>query len=493
MMAKKGLKNQMKYDVIIIGAGVAGLYAAMHLPISKKVLLINKRETFKCNTFYAQGGVALAVDDDDVALHVEDTLEAGAGLCDEDAVISMSENSREAIDDLISRGFLFDSDEDGNLLYTKEAAHSKERILHAGGDATGRYLHHFLLSQNPHPMLGNARVVDLLIKDGECYGVTVLDHRESRNIYAKDVIIASGGVGSLYEYHTNAPCISADMQGLCIEKGIELENMEMMQFHPTVFVNSEFAQKQLLTEALRGEGATIEDENAKRFLFDYDERGELAPRDIVSKSIYDYTKKTGLKVYLNCSNFEYHYFTQRFPNIFKNLQNLGFDVPNQRVPISPAFHYAIGGIKSTLDGKVEGVKGLYAVGEVASTKVHGANRLASNSLLEGLVFAKKAALKIIKNGREEKNLEFGIIKEIMSLKDDKTKKNLLRKIMWQNVSIVRTKRGLNDALEQINALLNENIGRLLKFRLLTARQIVLSALLREESVGVHTILEENKC
>jgi L-aspartate oxidase len=281
------------------------------------------------------------------------------------------------------------------------------------------------------------------------------------------------------------------MQGLCIEKGIELENMEMMQFDPTVFVNSEFAQKQLLTEALRGEGATIEDENGKRFLFDYDERGELASRDIVSKAIYDYTQKTGLKVYLNCSNFEYHYFTQRFPNIFKNLQDLGFDVPNARVPISPAFHYAIGGIKSNLDGQVEGIKGLYAVGEVASTKVHGANRLASNSLLEALVFAKKAALKIIENGREEKNLEFEVTQEIMSLKEDKTKKNLLRSIMWENVSIVRTKRGLSDALEQINALLNENIGRLLKFRLLTAKQIVLSALSREESVGVHTILEEN--
>jgi L-aspartate oxidase len=480
----------MKYDVIIIGAGVAGLYAAMHLPKDKKVLLINKRETFKCNTFYAQGGIALAVDEDDVPLHVEDTLEAGAGLCDEKAVESMSKNSRDAIDDLIRRGFVFDSDDEGNLLYTKEAAHSRERILHAGGDATGRYLHHFLLSQNPHPMLGNARVVDLLIKDGECYGVTVLDHRESRNIYANDVIIASGGIGSLFEFHTNAPCISADMQGLCIQKGIKLENMEMTQFHPTVFVNSEFAQKLLLTEALRGEGATIEDEDGRRFLFDYDKRGELASRDIVSKAIYDYTQKTNSKVYLNCSNFGYHYFTQRFPNIFKNLRDLGFDMPTQRVPISPAFHYAIGGIKSDLKGRVDGVKNLYAVGEAASTKVHGANRLASNSLLEGLVFAKEAALDIISNETKQKDIEFDVTDEIMSLKDDKAKKNLLRKIMWENVSIVRTKSGLNSALEQINALLNEKIGRLLKFRLLTAKEIVSSALNRGESVGVHTIYEE---
>lgn len=481
----------MNYDVIIVGAGVAGLYAAQYLPLDKKVLIINKRETFKCNSFYAQGGVALAVDDDDIELHVKDTLDAGAGLCDEEAVRTLSESSRSTIDNLIKSGFEFDSDKDGNLLYTKEAAHSRERILHAGGDATGRHMHHFLLSKNPHPMLGDTRVVDLLIKDGECYGVTVLDHRESRNIYADNVIIASGGVGSLYEYHTNAPCISADLQGLCVLKGIELENMEMMQFHPTVYVNSENAQKLLLTEALRGEGATVVDENGKRFLFDYDERGELASRDIVSKSIYDYSKKTSLKVYLDFNNFEYHYFTQRFPNIFKNLQDLGFDVPEQRVPISPAFHYAIGGIKTDLNGRVPHVKGLYAIGEVASTKVHGANRLASNSLLEGLVFAKRAAEDILKHSENKEPIEFEILDEVMSEKDDKAKKNLLRKIMWENVSIVKTKNGLNDAFNQINALLNEKIGKLLKFRLLTAREIVLAALAREESIGVHFIKKDS--
>lgn len=481
----------MKYDVIIVGAGVAGLYAALNLPKDKKVLVINKRETFKCNSFYAQGGVALAVDEDDIELHVKDTLDAGAGLCDEEAVRTLSENSRSSIDDLIKRGFEFDSDESGNLLYTKEAAHSRERIVHAGGDATGRYMHFFLLENNPHSMLTDTRVVDLLIKDGECYGVTVLDQRESRNIYADNVILASGGVGSLYEYHTNAPCISADMQGLCVLKGIELENMEMMQFHPTVYVNSENAQKLLLTEALRGEGATIEDENGRRFLFDYDERGELASRDIVSKAIYDYSKKTGLKVYLSFKNFEYHYFTQRFPNIFKNLQDLGFDVPSQRVPISPAFHYAIGGIKTDLNGRVPSVKNLYAIGEVASTKVHGANRLASNSLLEGLVFAKRAAEDILKKKSKNKEVIFEVSDEVMSEKDDKAKKNLLRKIMWENVSIVRTKSGLNDALNQINALLNKKIGKLLKFRLLTAKEIVTAALARDMSIGVHFIKKDN--
>ena len=482
----------MKYDVIIIGAGVAGLYASMNIPRDKKVLIINKRETFKCNTFYAQGGVALARDEDDIPLHIKDTLAAGDGLCDEKAVDVLSKNSRKAIDDLIQHGFDFDTNEAGELLYTKEAAHSCERILHAGGDATGRYLHHFLLEQNSHAMLSDARVVDLLIDEGECYGVTVLDHRQSRNIYAKNVIIASGGVGSLYEYHTNAPCISADIQGLCVMKGIELDRMEMLQFHPTVFVNSTNAQKMLLTEALRGEGATIEDEAGRRFLFDYDERGELASRDIVSKAIYKYKKKTGMHVYLSLNNFEEEYFKHRFPNIYKNLRALGFKVPKQRVPISPAFHYAIGGIRTDLNAKVLHVKNLYAVGEVASTRVHGANRLASNSLLEGLVFAKRAVEDILKNIDEKKEYKkFELKDEVMSLKDDKVKKDQLRRIMWENVSIIRTKSGLNDALSTINALLNENIGKLLKFRLLTAKAIVLSALNRNESIGVHTIQEEN--
>ena len=477
------------YDVIIVGAGVAGLYAAMNLPADKKVLLVNKRQTFKCNTFYAQGGVALARDEADVPQHIADTLAAGDGLCDTEAVELLSKHSRDAIDDLIQNGFAFDRDEAGNLLYTKEAAHSCERILHAGGDATGRYLHHFLLEHNPHAMLSDARVVDLLIEDGVCYGVTILENRRSYNLYAKDVIIASGGVGSLYEYHTNAPCISADIQGLCLEKGIALDRMEMLQFHPTVFVNSGGAQKMLLTEALRGEGATIEDENAKRFLFEYDERGELASRDIVSKSIYKYKKKSGLGVYLNLKNFDEAYFSHRFPNIYKNLRALGYKVPDARIPISPAFHYAIGGIRTDLQARVPNVAHLYAIGEVASTRVHGANRLASNSLLEGLVFAKIAANAITADSSERTFRAFAVSDAVMSYKEDKIKKNQLRHVMWENVSIIRTKRGLNDALETINALLNEKIGKLLQFRLLTAREIVLSALQRDESIGVHTIEE----
>lgn len=477
----------IKYDVIIVGAGIAGLYAAMNLPKEKKVLIINKRETFKCNSFYAQGGIALAVDKEDIPLHIEDTLNAGDGLCDKDAVDVLSQNSRLVIDNLIDMGFEFDKDSEGNLLYTKEAAHSRERILHSGGDATGRYVHLFLLEHNPHPMLCDSRVVDLLIKDAECYGVTVLDQRKLRNIYADKVIIASGGVGSLYEFHTNAPTISGDMQGLCVLKGLKLEMMEMMQFHPTVYVGNNGAQKLLLTEALRGEGASIEDKDGRRFLFDYDPRGELASRDIVSKAIYDYKQKTGSEVYLCMKNFSYEYFVKRFPNIYSRMKDFGYNLPQDRVPISPAFHYAIGGIKTDLHARVEGVHSLYAIGEVASTGVHGANRLASNSLLEGLVFAKRAVEDILTDYTKKEFVEFDVVDEVMSYKEDKEKKNLLRKIMWDKVSIVRTKAGLDEALGQINALLNEKIGKLLKFRLLTAREIVVAALGRGKSIGVHTI------
>ncbi len=482
----------MKYDVIIIGCGVAGLYAALNLPKDKKVLLINKREPFKCNSFYAQGGIALAVDSDDIPSHIQDTLQAGAGLCDEEAVKTLSGASRDIIDEVIALGFEFDKDKEGHLLYTKEAAHSRDRILHAGGDATGRYLHIFLLEHNVHPMMSDSRVVDLLIKEGECYGVTVLNHRETKNIYADNVIIASGGVGSLFEYHTNAPTISADMQGLALLKGIKLEKMEMMQFHPTVYIDNNSVQKLLLTEALRGEGATIEDEKGKRFLFDYDDRGELASRDIVSRAIYDYKKKTGSEVYLCFYEFSHDFMRHRFPNIYQTLKMLGYDVPNQRVPISPAFHYAIGGIKTDLNGHVEGVKSLYAIGEVASTGVHGANRLASNSLLEGLVFAKRAVNDILKDKSKKADIEFDITDDVMSYKEDKKKKDLLRHIMWEHVCIVRTPKGLQKAKELVDDLLKEPIGRLLKFRLLTAKEIITSAQKRQHSIGVHTIVNNEE-
>ncbi len=478
-----------RYDILIIGAGIAGLYSAMNIPKEKSVLVVCKDIPWECNTFYAQGGMVTALDSEDIPLHIEDTMVAGANHNIREAVEILSRTSLETTSDIISRGMKFDRDKNGDILYTKEAAHSTARIVHAGGDATGRYMHYFMMAQNRHKLQRNTLVYDLLIEDGRCYGVKALVNYKPETIYAKDIIIASGGVGSLYEYNTNSRTVSADIHGICVEKGIELRDMEMMQFHPTVFVKTPFARKLLLTEALRGEGAYVVDEDGYRFLFDYDKRGELASRDIVSRAIFDYKRKTKKEVYLNFSMFEEEWFKNRFPNITKTFDALGYHFPKDRVPISPAFHYAVGGIKSDLDGRVEGIDGLYVIGEASSTGVHGANRLASNSLLEGVVFAKRAVEDIL--GKEQREYKIPIFdkeyKNIIHHGKDREYKRRLRKIMWEDIGIIRSKKGLLEAKNIIYDMKNRDIGRLLELRLNTASAIVEGALKREKSLGTHYI------
>ncbi|NPA50390.1 MAG: L-aspartate oxidase [Epsilonproteobacteria bacterium] len=477
------------YDVVVIGAGIAGLYAAMQFPKDKEVLVLCKDIPWECNTFYAQGGIVTALDEEDVKLHIEDTLRAGAFHNEKKTVELVSKESILLREDLIKSGMEFDRDKDGRLLYTKEAAHSSNRILHAGGDATGRYLHYFLMRKNSHLLQRNTLVYDLLLESGRCYGVRAMVNYKPTTIYAKAVLIASGGIGSLYLYNTNSRTVSADIHGICVEKGIELKDMEFMQFHPTVFVKTPFARKLLLTEALRGEGAHIVDEDGRRFLFDYDKRGELASRDIVSRAIFDYKRKTNKEVFLDFSMFEEEWFKKRFPNITKTFEALGYHLPKDRVPISPAFHYANGGIACDLDGRIPGIKGLYVAGEAACTGMHGANRLASNSLLEAAVFAKRAALTIldelpdnIKIPKFEKDYDTLLHKE-----NDKEYKNRLREIMWKDVGIIRTKEGLLEAKYWIYDTKNKDIGRLLELRLNTAAAIVDAALKRKESLGTHYI------
>ncbi len=476
------------YDVLIIGSGIAGLNTALNFSSDTDLLVLSKDYAWECNTFYAQGGVAVAIDKSDIPLHIKDTLEAGDGHCDRSAVEIMCNEGPKVIEDLISSGFKFDADEKGNLFYTKEAAHSTRRILRAAGDATGRELHLFLMKSLKFPVLYNTQVVDFLIKDGICYGVEVFHKGNIFNIYAKKVVIASGGVGSLYEFHTNSRTISADIQGICCEHKIKLRDMEMMQFHPTVFVKTSWARKQLLSEALRGEGACIVDEDGKRFLFDYDKRGEMSPRNIVCEALYEYRKKSNKDIYLDISCFEKEHFKKRFPTIYFDMKNIGFDLPKQRIPISPAFHYAIGGVKTDMSGKIEGVKDIYFVGEVASVGVHGANRLASNSLLEGLVFSKRVAVDISKTlAYEKKRVEFILKKRELVKSGDKKLKSELRGLMWQSVGIVRNKKELKQALDWVEKALELPIGRLIKLRLLASRSIIKSALKREKSLGAHYI------
>jgi L-aspartate oxidase len=475
--------------VLIIGAGIAGLYVAMNLPEEMSVLVVCKDIPWECNTFYAQGGMVTALDAEDVPLHVEDTMKAGAYHNIKEAVEILSRESLEVTPDILARGMAFDADPDGALLYTKEGAHSASRILHAGGDATGRYMHYFMMTQNRHLLQRNTLVYDLLIEDGHCYGVRAMVNYQPTTILAKHVVVASGGIGSLYEFNTNSRTISADIHGICVEKGIELADMEMMQFHPTVFVKTPYARKLLLTEALRGEGAHVVDEEGKRFLLDYDERGEMASRDIVSRSIFDYHRKTGKEVYLDFSMFEEKWFRKRFPNITRTFEALGYRFPEDRVPISPAFHYANGGIACDLDTRIPGIKGLYVVGEAARTGVHGANRLASNSLLEGLVFAKRAAETILESCFEHPKLP-SFDKDydtMLHRENDKAFKQKLRRIMWKDVGIIRTREGLHEARNFIFDTKNRDIGRLLELRLNTAGAIVEAALARKTSLGAHYI------
>lgn len=482
----------MIYDYVIIGTGVAGLNAARLIPKDKKVLVVCKKSPWECNTFWAQGGIVRARDTNDIPAHINDTMNAGVWHNNEQSVEVLSKESIEAIDDLIDKGFKFDKNSRGSLAFTKEAAHSKSRILHADGDATGRELHVFLLENCPHEVMTNSIVIDLFIKDDICYGVHIIHNDKDKIIYAHNTIIASGGVGSIYRYHTNSTTIAGDVQGICIEKGIEVKDMEMMQFHPTVFVDSKNARKQLLSEALRGEGALIEDEDGYQFLKDYHEDRELAPRDVVSRAIFDYHKKTGSKIYLSFRNFEKKEFKKRFPNIYMSLREVGFDLPFERVPISPAFHYSMGGIKVDLNSRVSGFKNLYAVGEVACTGVHGANRLASNSLLEGMVFSKRAVEDALENNFtiDLKNFNSNEIPYyILQKPSDTAIKNDLRNIMWTKVGIVRQRQDLIDALEEIESYLKEDVGRLLFLRLLTAKSIIQSALKRKKSLGAHFIKE----
>jgi L-aspartate oxidase len=476
------------YDVLIIGTGIAGLNCALNLPKDLDVLLISKDYAWECNTFYAQGGVAVAKDDADIALHVSDTLRAGAGHCVHEAVEVLCNEGPNAIASLIERGFRFDTDASGHVLYTKEAAHSTNRILHAGGDATGRQIHLFMMNALPFPVLYNTQVTDLLIHEHTCYGVRVSHAHRVFNLYAKEVVIASGGVGSLYEYHTNARTISADMHGICLSHGLALADMEMMQFHPTAFVLGSAVRKQLLSESLRGEGAKVVDDTGRRFVFDYHPDGELAPRDVVSRAIFDYKQTTHKEVYLDVSDFEENHFQKRFPSIYFNMKNIGYDLPSQRIPISPAFHYAMGGIQTDLHGRVLHVEHLYAIGEAAHTGVHGANRLASNSLLEGLVFSKRACVALCATLNESRKLiSFSEKEDILIKEGDKILKNELRHLMWCYAGIVREKQSLEIALLRVRALLDLDIGRLLKLRLLVSKEIIKSALRREAPLGAHFI------
>jgi L-aspartate oxidase len=487
----------LEMDFIVIGSGIAGLRAAIELAGNgARVTVLTKDRTGESNTEYAQGGIAVVLSDDDRAeLHEEDTLYAGDGLCDEEAVRTLVTDGTTYIQQLIDWGTEFDR-EGGKLVFTKEAAHSRRRILHAHGDSTGKEVVRALVAKARQEknivLMPFAATESLIVNDGICCGVTFLDPvlRASRELRAKAVILASGGAGQLYLHTTNPSVATGDGMAMAYFAGAEIADIEFVQFHPTV-LNLENAPRFLLTEAMRGEGGLLKNQAGERFMGRYHELLELAPRDVVSRSVVAEMKRTGTRtVYLDMTAFKESFLAERFPNIYKTCLNYGLNIAKDLLPISPAVHYFMGGVRTDLDGRTT-VPGLYAAGEVACTGVHGANRLASNSLLEGLVFgarAGKAALENselhIPNSKAENSIQSSGAGNIESGIATAVRKRVKR-VMWERVGILREAGSLRQALREFEQISCAPLSTASQNFVTLAKLITAASLWREESRGGH--------
>lgn len=384
------MENQ--YDVVIVGTGVSGLFCALHLPEQMRILMITKSELENSDSFLAQGGICVLKDEQDFSSYVEDTLKAGRYENNQEAVELMIASSREVINELIKLDVEFDQ-EKGQLVYTKEAAHSTNRILHHQ-DVTGKEITSKLLAavkkKKNIKLVEHCEMVELIKSMQSISGIIVHYRGEYQPIFAKAVVLATGGIGGIFNASTNFSHITGDGVALALKHDIEVENIQYIQIHPTTLYSHKKGKRFLISEAVRGEGAYLLNEQRERFV------DELLPRDVVSNIICEEMNKFHTDhVYLNLRHLEAAYIEKRFPNIYKACQEEGYDLTKDDVPVTPAQHYFMGGIKVDLESRTN-VKGLYAVGETSCTGVHGANRLASNSLLEALVFSKRAALDIVK-------------------------------------------------------------------------------------------------
>ncbi|MFZ4629749.1 MAG: L-aspartate oxidase [Blastocatellia bacterium] len=479
-------------DFLVIGSGVAGLRAAIGLATgSAQVTVLTKDRLDESNSGYAQGGVAVALsDDDEIDLHFEDTLVAGAGLCDPSAVRILVEEGPRCINELIEWGAGFDR-EDGRLAFTREAAHSRRRILHAHGDSTGSEMVRTLLSfarQQPGiNFRAHALTLRLLTKGDRCVGVCYLDTRtrEIRQIHANAVILATGGAGQIYSQTTNPEVATGDGITLAWKAGALVADLEFVQFHPTALA-IDGAPRFLLSEALRGEGGILRNHAGEAFMRNYHPSAELAPRDIVSRSIRAEMIRTGEgHVLLDMSHLDPAFLRRRFPTIYQTCLGYGLDLSCTALPVSPAAHYLMGGVRTDTDGRTS-LRGLYAAGEVACTGVHGANRLASNSLLEGLVFGARAGQAALGEGRPSLRPPT----EIPDLNDPVSRPDALilsevRELMWREVGLIRSADGLGLALRKIDALTAMAADDRTSDFLTLARLVATAALWREESRGAH--------
>ena len=385
---------RLRADFVVIGSGIAGLRAAIHLVAHGAVVLVTKADSAESNTGYAQGGIAAALgSDDSIDLHRDDTLEAGAGLCDVTAVEVLVGEGPHYVRELLDWGADFDRDADGRPALGREGAHTVRRVLHAR-DATGREiartLWHRVVGHPQLRVLDHALATHLVLQDGICRGVHIrLDDGRPVHIDARAVLLATGGAGQVFQETTNPYVASGDGLAMAWRAGARVSDLEFVQFHPTV-LHVQGAARFLVSEAVRGEGARLVNRDGDAFMTRYDSRGDLAPRDVVATAMVREAERTGGTVYLTLAHLDGAWAVRRFPGIADTCARAGLDFARDRLPVSPAAHYLCGGVDTDLTGRTS-IPGLFAAGEVACTRVHGANRLASNSLLEGLVFGAHAA------------------------------------------------------------------------------------------------------
>ena len=491
-----------QYDYIIVGSGIAGLYAALLAKKQGSVLIITKGGIDDCNTKFAQGGIAAAIGkNDSPELHFKDTIAAGDGLCDEEAVRILVNEAADCITDLVNFGMPFDT-LNGEIALTREAAHSVPRILHAGGDATGEHIEVTLSNQVRSlkiQLLEDSLATEILVENQTVKGVKVLDCRTSsiEEFECHFMILATGGAGQLFKITTNSNVATGDGIALAFNAGAEITDMEFYQFHPTA-LHLPKVTPFLISEAVRGEGGILRNAEGYRFMGDYTPDGDLAPRDIVARSILYEMEKTGSdKVFIDVTHLAPRTITTRFPNIYRFCLGHGLDITKELIPVAPAAHYMIGGIKTNHWGETN-IAGLFTCGETACTAVHGANRLASNSLLEAVVFSKR----IIKKTRSGVKIEAPPANQGDEVHQSLNQKQVpqvapapglpaLKRLLWDKVGIIRNKKGLTQAANTLATWHNslppptDRPSYELNNLILTARLVTEAALFREESRGAH--------
>jgi L-aspartate oxidase len=482
-------------DFLVIGAGIAGLRAAIELAPAGRVLVLAKKEVTESATHLAQGGIAAALsDEDEVTLHLQDTLQAGAGLCNEAAARVLVEEGPERIEELIHWGTEFDRN-GTKLAFTREGAHSRNRVLHARGDSTGREILRALYAKAK--TLHNIVVcefefsTDLEVAEGRVCGVHLIDlNGHFHHVSASAVLLATGGLGQLYHNTTNPAVATGDGVAMAHRAGVEVSDMEFVQFHPTaLYVKG--APRFLLSEALRGEGAYLRNLEMSRFMPKYHPQAELAPRDVVARAIVHEMEVSRMKdpfVYLDLTHLDADHVTRRFPMIHATCLRYNIDITTDLIPIRPAAHYAMGGVRTDLEARTS-LAGLYAAGEVAATGVHGANRLASNSLLEGLVYGARAG-RSMRNELRSVSAKTATNRHHASTRAEDPVHEI-QDLMWAEVGIVREGAGLRraiDRLEKIRPSLANPQNRC-DYEALNLHTVgllvVRSALAREESRGAH--------